>query len=176
MYMSDFNKLLLASQFLEPSIFTKDGFLIFDKLIDLDDQNPTKIKLLDSNELAKDEIDSNPSNLSFFSMRIRSDKELALKAINGDWLDGNLLSVLGNNLKSDYDVVLAAVKKQGCQLQHADISLRGNISIALAALHSCSVADTYIPYHTDMHLIAAITVLLFAKRKTKKCKSCCIPF
>ena len=37
--MSDFNKLLLASQFLEPSIFTKDGFLIFDKLIDLDDQN-----------------------------------------------------------------------------------------------------------------------------------------
>ena len=45
-------------------------------------------------------------------MRIRSDKELALKAINGDWQGGNLLSVLGNNLKSDYDVVLAAVKKQ----------------------------------------------------------------
>ena len=170
MYMSDFNKLLLASQFLEPSIFTKDGFLIFDKLIDLDDQNPTKIKLLDSNELAKDEIDSNPFNLSFFSMRIRSDKELALKAINGCWQGENLLYVLGNNLKSDYDVVLAAVKKHGCQIQHADISIQGNINIALAALHSCSEAITYIPYP------ASITVAFLAKRKTKKCKSCCIPF
>ena len=78
---------------------------------------------------------------------------------------GNLLSVLGNNLKSDYDVVLAAVKKQGCQLQHADISIQGNINIALAALHSCS--ETIHTFHT---LLFSIKYFL-AKEKLRSVKA-----
>ena len=167
MYMSHFNKLLLASQFLEPLIFTKDGFLIFDKMIDLHHQNPTKIKLLDSNDLAKEEINVIPDNLRFFSMRIRSDKELALQAI----IDGgDLLYCLGKNLKADYDIVLAAVKNRGCAIMDADMSIRGNIDIAKTAVLSCSEAYEYIPSEIKKNKV------IFLSKRKGKCKNCSIPF
>ena len=167
MYMSHFNKLLLASQFLEPSIFTKDGFLIFDKLIDLHHQNPTKIKLLDSNELAKDRIITNPSDLRLFSVRVRSDKEIALQAI---FDGGDLLNCLGKNLKADYDIVLAAVKNRGCAIMDADMSIRGNIDIAKTALLSCSEAYEYIPSEIKKNKV------IFLSKRKGKCKNCSIPF
>lgn len=167
MYMSHFNKLLLASQFLEPLIFTKDGFLIFDKLIDLHEQNPTKNKLLDSNDLAKDTIISSPLALRFFSERIRADKEIALQAI---LYGGDLLYCLGKNLKADYDIVLAAVKNRGCAIEEADMSLRGNIDIAKTALLSCSEAYEHIPSEIKKNKV------IFLSKRKGKCKNCLIPF
>ena len=177
MHMSYYNKLLVASQFLEPAIFSKKGFLIFDKLIDLHEQNPTKNKLLDSNDLAKDTIISNPSALRFFSERIRSDKEIALQAI----LDGgDLLDCLGKNLKADYDIVLAAVKNRGCAIVDADMSIRGNIDLTKAALLSCSEASEYIPSeiqkNTSINYKDFPTIILDEPPGKGKCKNCLIPF
>jgi hypothetical protein len=61
-------------------------------------------------------------------------------------------------LKSDPDVVLAAVTNNGAALRYASLALRGNREICLAAVTSCGFALQFCTYRGDRDLVYSAIV------------------
>ena len=76
-----------------------------------------------------------PSNgalaLRYASKKLRSDREVVLAAVNKD---GIALEHASRELRSDREVVLAAVKQWGTALRYASKELQADEEVALAAM------------------------------------------
>jgi len=72
--------------------------------------------------------------------------------------EGMLLQHAHAWLKSDPDVVLAAVTNNGAALRYASLALRGNREICLAAVTSCGFALQFCTYRGDRDLVHSAIV------------------
>jgi hypothetical protein len=73
--------------------------------------------------------------IEYASQNVKDDKDFIMKLVREDE-HGIVLRHMGTRMKSDRDVVLAAVQKCGSSLQFASDELRSDMAIVLAAIRS----------------------------------------
>ena len=73
--------------------------------------------------------------IEYAFQNVKDDKDFIMKLVREDE-HGMVLRHMGTRMKSDRDVVLAAVQKCGSSLQFASDELRGDMAIVLAAIRS----------------------------------------
>jgi hypothetical protein len=90
--------------------------------------------------LLKQAIVVNPDLFRYVETSIKSNKELALLAINQD---GLLLKYCGNTLKDDFDLVMKAVQNNGLALEFASEKLKKDTKIVKQAIKQSGEASNF---------------------------------
>lgn len=86
---------------------------------------------------------NNSKILMYIDPSFHNDKELMLLAIKND-SKNNVLAYVSDNLKDDFDIVFAAVKKNGHALREASDNLKNNKTIGLEAIKNAPNSIQYL--------------------------------
>ena len=128
---------------------------------DRNDERRKRAKSQFLEEIAKISWHFVPDHLSKAPSWMKSDRDIVLAAVKRD---GRALGCASGKLKADRDIVMAAVKQNGYSLWHASYKLIANRDIVMAAAKQRGGALEYVRYAPDEMKDAKHVMLQFVKR------------